>query len=88
MSKNYKKKHEQEEAINQEVGLSKKELYDLEKERKLKEKEKLEKKKKVVSKKKTTNKTYQTNLAARIFAIIMLILMVGSILASAVAYLG
>lgn len=90
MSKSYKKKNEQEEVIVEEVGLSKKELYDLEKKKRLEQKEKKEKKKtkKISSKKKANKKTYQTNLAGRIFAIIMLILMIGSVLASAAAYLG
>ena len=87
MSKSYKKKNEQEEVIVEEVGLSKKELYDLEKKKRLEQKEK-KKTKKISSKKKANKKTYQTNLAGRIFAIIMLILMIGSVLASAAAYLG
>lgn len=90
MSKSYKKKREQEDINIEEVGLSKKELYDLEKKKKLEQKEKTEKKKmkKISSKKKISKKTYQTNLAGRIFAVVMLLLMIGSIVASAAAYLS
>ena len=90
MSKNYKKKNEKEEIVVDEVNLSKKELYDLEKQKKLalKEKEQRKKNKSSSKKKKATKKTYQTNLGARIFAIVMLILMIASIIASAASYLG
>jgi len=84
MSKSYKKKiKKDEEVIVDESTISKKELYDLNKKKKdtLKEKSDINKnKKKKVSK--------QTNLAARIFAIFMLILMISSVLVSALAYLN
>lgn len=81
MSKAYKKKRVEEETTPEvEEVISKKELYDLNKQKKLAIKEKHQKKNK---KKKTKNKkTYQMNLGARIFAIVMLILMIGSIVAS------
>lgn len=83
MSKNYKKKTEIiEEPKEKDNELSKKEQYDLKKKQKLAEKEKQQKKKKTKQK-----KTYQTNLAGRIFAIIMLILMVGSIIATIATYI-
>lgn len=83
MSKKYKKKHEKDviEDINEnDSGLSKKELYDLEKKKKneLKEKNKTKKTNKLKKKK----KTYGTNLAGKIFAIVMLVLMVGSVIAT------
>ncbi len=84
MSKKYKIKHKKEEEIEEvidEEELSKKELYDLNKQKKLKEKEKNIKKNKSNKKKKKTS-TYQTNLAGRIFAIVMLILMLGSVIAT------
>ena len=78
MAKSYKMKHEKKEDLVVETeGLSKKELYDLEKEKRLNKKE-LEQKKKN-KKKKVNNKKTQTNLGARIFAIFMLILMIGSV---------
>ena len=83
MSKNYKKKREIVEEIVNEEELSKKELYDLNKEKKqnsLKEKKKKKKKK-------NENKTYKTSLAGRIFAIIMLILMLGSVIATIATYM-
>ena len=63
------------------IGLIKsdKELYDLQKQEKLKLREKEKKKKK---KKKSSKKTYKTNLFGRIFAIAMLILMIGSVIAT------
>lgn len=81
MSKRYKKrKIEIEQEEPKEGELSKKELYDLKKKEKEKEKKKTEKKK---SKKREKNKkTYQTSLVGRIFAIIMLILMIGSVIAT------
>lgn len=88
MAKRYKKKHEEneiEEINDSDLNLSKKELYDLEKKRKneLKEKEKNKiEKQKSKQKKKKKKKTYKTNLAGRIFAIVMLILMVGSVIAT------
>ncbi len=88
MSKNYKirKKKEEIEEID-ESTLSKKELYDLNKKKKEEEKKKSKKKKekKATNNKKKT-KTYQTNIAGRIFAIIMLILMVGSVIATIAAH--
>ena len=79
MSKNYKQKHEKKDNIKEEItenSLSKKELYDLNKKKK-KNKETTKK-----NKKKKDKKTYKTNLAGRIFAIIMLLLMAGSVLAT------
>lgn len=71
-----KKNHlEEEPKENNDNGISKKELYDL------KKKEKNCKKKKNTAKKKK-KKQYQTSLAGRIFAFIMLILMIGSIIAT------
>lgn len=85
MSKAYKKKRVEEEITPEvEEVISKKELYDLNKSKKLAIKEKKQKKKSNNNKKK--KKTYKTNLGARIFAIIMLILMIGSIVASIGAY--
>lgn len=86
MAKSYKKKHEQEEVIIDKDTLSKKEQYDLEKQKKLASKEKEQKKKKNISKKKTENKTKGTNIGARIFAIFMLTLMVGSVVVSVLSY--
>lgn len=88
MSKKYKIKHNKKEEVEEvidESTLSKKELYDLNKERKLKEKEKATKKntkKNTKTKKKKKSSTYQTNLVGRIFAIVMLILMLGSVIAT------
>lgn len=86
MSKNYKIKHEKNEIEIEESNesLSKKELYDLKQKEKIAKKEKLEKKK--LKKKKSKKKTYQTNLVGRIFAIVMLILMIGSVIASVATY--
>lgn len=86
MSKKYKiknKRNEDEDDIlnDEEENLSKKELYDLNKKKKINEKEKNLKKVKI-KKKKKKNSTYQTNLVGRIFAIIMLILMIGSVIAT------
>ncbi len=86
MSKKYKQKHDkntEEEVIEEESTLSKKELYDLEKKKKIEKREK-EKSKQVKknSKSKKKKKTYKTNLAGRIFAILMLILMAGSVIAT------
>lgn len=77
MSKNYKRKKEIEEQIIEENTLSKKEQYDLAKKNKANKKE---------VKKKKTNKTKQTNLGARIFAILMLLLMISSVIVSSLAY--
>ena len=88
MSKSYKKKHKavQEEIVEvDENTLSKKELYDLNKKKKELAKDK-EKKKKNPSKK-SGKKTYQTNVAGRIFAFVMLILMVGSVIATIASYI-
>ena len=85
MSKKYRVKHDKKEVVEEvidESTLSKKELYDLNKEKKLKEKEKNTKKIKNNNKKKKKSSTYKTNLAGRIFAIIMLILMIGSVIAT------
>lgn len=84
MSKSYKKKQELEENTYEEDTLSKKELYDLEKKKKIKNKEKSEKKKN--TNKKVSKKLKPSNLGSKIFAIFMLILMVGSVLVSALAY--
>lgn len=86
MAKSYKKKHEQEEVITKSDTLSKKEQYDLEKQKRLALKEKEQKKKKNTSKKKTLNKVKETNIGARIFAIFMLVLMVGSVVVSVLSY--
>lgn len=81
MSKKFKKsKKEEVIEVTNEGELSKKELYDLKKKEKENQKRKIEKKK---AKKNSKNKkTYQTNLAGRIFAFVMLILMVGSVIAT------
>jgi lipopolysaccharide export LptBFGC system permease protein LptF len=85
MSKNYKKKHEDKKKDiieNNDNKLSKKELYDLKQQEKRKQKEKELKKIKKKTKKKKDKKTYKTNLIGRIFAVLMLILMAGSIIAT------
>ena len=82
MSKTGKKKHEIKEEVDTST-LSKKELYDLNKKKKDKEKVKTNDSKKKKKKKKNTS-----NLGVRIFAIIMLLLMIASILASSFAYFG
>ena len=89
MSKNYKKKNKIEDVnIDDEKVLSKKEEYDLNKKKKEEMKIKdSSKKSKSSSKKNKAKKHPQTNLGARIFAIIMLILMILSVVASAGAYL-
>lgn len=91
MSKNYKQKHtiDNEENIIEENnnGLSKKEIYDLKQKEKKAMKEKIAKKNKTKKvKKKSKNKTYSTNLAGRIFAIIMLLLMAGSVITTVFYY--
>ena len=74
--------------IDDEKVLSKKEEYDLNKKKKEEMKIKdSSKKSKSSSKKNKAKKHPQTNLGARIFAIIMLILMILSVIASAGAYL-
>lgn len=88
MSKSYKQTRKKEEEVTiSEEGLSKKEQYDLAKQKKqaLKEKQVRKNKNKKKDKKK---KHYQTNLPARIFAVVMLILTIGSIAASVASYLG
>ena len=87
MSKSYKKKKEVEEEMIETSTISKKEQYELMKKKKEESKLKKDKKnsKKIKSKKKQ-KKTYQTNLGARIFAIVMLILMIGSVVVSVAAY--
>lgn len=82
MSKSYKKKREQEENTSIENTLSKKELYDLEKAKK----NKIKDKKKKNTNKKVSNKIKNTNLGSKIFAIFMLLLMVGSVIISSLAY--
>ncbi len=86
MSKNYKKKNTIPTKEIEETGnLTKKELYDLNKKKKEEVKAKQENKKKTSKKK--NKKTYQTNLAGRIFAVVMLILMLGSVVASIASYM-
>ena len=82
MSKNYKIKHKEkeEEKTKDENTLSKKELYDLKKQEKIAEQAKKNKRKKIRRRK--NKKTYQTNLFGRIFAIVMLLLMIGSMIAT------
>lgn len=82
MAKSYKKKREIEEVVETEA-LSKKEQYDLEKEKRIKDKEKKDKKKN--SKKKRSTKKAPTNLGAKIFAVLMLLLMIGSVIVSSLA---
>ena len=90
MSKSYKKKRVKDAEEIKEVDestLSKKELYDLNKKKRDALKLKEEKKKKNnKAKANRSGKTYQTNLAGRIFAIVMLVLMVGSVIATIAAY--
>ena len=77
-----KKKNIKEESIKELTEtLSKKEQYDLNK----KKKEKSNKKKETKTSKK--KKTPPKNLGAKIFAILMLILMIASVLVSIFAYL-
>jgi hypothetical protein len=85
MAKSYKKKIEQEELVHENDNLSKKEQYDLEKKKKMNLKEKEQNKKNKVNKK-NGNHAKQTNLGARIFAVFMLVLMVGSVIISTLAY--
>ena len=84
MSKKYKQKNtkkNEEIIVETNTNLSKKELYDIEKKKKIEAKEKKNntKQKKKNNKKK---KTYSTNIAGKIFAIVMLILMIGSVIAT------
>jgi len=83
-----KKVEEEVEDIDKKE-LSPKELYDLNKEKKLKERNK-NKKKKDDSKKKNTKskKTGKSNLATKIFAIVMIILMLASCLSSVLIYMN
>ena len=78
MSKSYKRKKEIEEKIIEDNTLSKKEQYDLAKKEKANKKE---------TKKKKVSKPKQTNLGARIFAILMLLLMISSVIVSSLAYI-
>lgn len=84
MSKSYKvkRKKEEEEIIVNEDGLSKKELYDLNK--KKKETEKIKDNK--VKEKKRKKRELPANLGTKLFAIFMLVLMIASVLVSALAY--
>ncbi len=87
MSKHYRKKIEKTEdteIIENENNLTKKEIYDLNKKKKEELKQKEEKKK---NKKKKKESKHKTSLIARIFAIMMLILMMGSVIASISAYI-
>ena len=58
----------------------------LESNKKKKEESKTKKEKQVTPKKKKQKNTYHHNLGARIFAVIMLILMVGSVIATIATY--
>ena len=83
MSKSYKVKRKKvEEVIVNEDELSKKELYDLNK--KKKETEKIKNNK--VKEKKRKKRELPANLGSKIFAIFMLVLMIASVLVSALAY--
>ena len=84
MAKSYKQKHEEEVIVTDDAVVSKKEQYDLEKKKRMAIKEK--KSKKNASKSKKLHKGNQSNLGARLFAIFMLVLMVGSVIVSALAY--
>lgn len=88
MSKGYKKKNKKEELVEEVKTLTKKEEYDLNKEKKEQEKKKSKKLKKKEKKIKKPKKKIQTNLGARIFAFVMLVLMILSVVASAAAYLS
>lgn len=89
MSKHYKiknkKANEEIETIDEYEGLSKKEIYDLNKKKKENIKRKTSKDKKKA--KKTSSKKHPTNILTKVFAIFMLILMVGSVVASIAAYI-
>ena len=80
MAKGYKKKHEQEEVVLESGTLSKKELYDLEKKNRLALQEKELQKKTNSLKKKKDNK-----IGFKIFAITVLVLMIGSVVVSVLA---
>lgn len=86
MSKKYKKKiakGEIEEINEEENTLTKKEQYDLNKKKKIEEKQKIQKK----NAKKNKSKPQHKNLGAKIFAIIMIILMLGSVVATIGSYI-
>lgn len=86
MSKSYKKKinkEDEELEVSSESSLSKKELYDLNKKKKEEERIKHAKK---VDKKKVVHRS--SNTFARIFAIFMLVLMIGSVFVTFISYLG
>ena len=91
MAKRYKIRNKNiDEEIVEDIddsGLSKKEIYDLNKKKKELSKNKDKNKTSKKNSKKNGNKTYQTNLAGRIFAIVMLILMVGSVIATIASYI-
>ena len=80
MAKGYKKKHEEEVIVLESDEISKKEQYDLEKKKRLEAREK--KMKKMASKNKHVNSGNKPGLGAKIFAIFMLVLMIGSVLVS------
>lgn len=85
MSKKYKIKNKAttKKGIEEEKNtLSKKKAYDLMQQEKRAKKEKEHLKRKIHQKRKKTKKTYQTNTAGRIFAIVMLLLMLCSIIAT------
>lgn len=84
MAKSYKKKHEEEIIVNEDT-ISKKEQYDLEKKKRIDLKKKEQKKKNKSSKGKASLKSKKTNLVGKIFAIFMLLLMVGSVVVSILA---
>lgn len=87
MAKSYKKKRIIEEEVTMENDeISKKEQYDLEKQKKVALKEKSQKKKEKSIKRKINNKVKGTNLVSKIFAIFMLILMIGSVIVSTLTY--
>ena len=89
MSKRYKVNNKKNEEIEntslEHEGLSKKEIYDLNKKKKddLKYKNSKTKKKS----KKNVSKKHSTNIAAKVFAIFMLLLMIGSVVASVASYI-
>jgi len=80
--KNIKKRTKKEDIINDKnTELTPKEIYDIKKEQKRKNNIKKDNKKK-------NKKTKTYSIGTRIFAIIMLILMIGSCLASVLAYMN
>lgn len=84
------KKVEEEIEIVDESKLSPKELYDLNKEKKLNEKNKMKKKKEDNKKRKSSKskKNGKSNLLTKIFAIVMIILMLASCLSSVLIYMN